>query len=191
MSFTIFKLSGTWSVDASGKLSGEITKDIFDNLLTGTFVGKAKSGKKLELKAEELDGFFSMNGKLRGETPDINGMWHGRVLHSIGLPPIEGGDPAPRMKTVETYQFTPSIELPGVFEITGNGQGQNGPFTFTGEAMVDSKGRVTAFKNNEFESTNETTDVLTGQFRVGRKEAVLRGKDSNGAALHTKLVHPE
>jgi len=182
--FTVFKWSGTWNVNASGKLVADYIENIFDAQLDGHFEGRALNGKRLHLKVAGLDGRFDINGKPADGIPDFGGSWNGTLRHSIGQPPIEGGDPKPPMLTTETFQFTPSNEFPGVFDLVGNGSGPEGTFGVTGVAILNSKGKITAFTFNDLNSGGE---ILVGRFIRRKDQTVLHGRDGAGAEVHARL----
>lgn len=194
MSFTLFQLSGTWSNDASGRLVGDYTNNSFGDLLNGTFVGKATSGKKLEMNVRALDGLFKFDGKPATGTPDFSGPWTASIAepHVLsGRGPVLESSMKPHTGSIETYEIVGSNVFPGVFDIAGIGTGTNGPFTITGKAILTARGKVTMFKFNGFQSGDSTTDIATGKFNERKQTAVLNGQDTSGPLWRAKLSRPE
>src|SRR5882724_646818 len=62
LTFSVFALSGTWDVDASGKLVGNYTEDLNGTFINGSVIGKATTGKKLQLNIVASNGTFKLNG---------------------------------------------------------------------------------------------------------------------------------
>jgi hypothetical protein len=177
-SFTVFTLTGTWNVDSRGKLTGDYTQDLVGNLLEASFVGKATAGKRLEMNAVGILGKFKLKGIPLRSLPDISGAWNGTVIQIGALG-----------KSFETYEFTNSSQFPGVLGISGAGAEGNLPFTISGAAIVTAKGKITAFKLNDFGGDQLLSGTFTGKFAQKKQTISLLGSDAAGLDVISVRVH--
>ena len=168
-SFGVFTLTGTWDLDPGGRLKGNYTQVEFDNSLDATFVGRATAGKKLEMNAEGILGAFKYRGAPMGTLPDISGSWNS-VVTRVGV----------KGRISEAYQFTNSVQFPGVFGIIGSGTNANRSFAISGMGIVTSKNEVTAITQNDFGGDELTGDFFTGKFRPGKHTIGLLGDEAAG-----------
>jgi hypothetical protein len=170
----VFTLDGTWTVNASGKVVGNYTEDLNGQSVSGSFIGKARLGRNLQADVVSENGTFKLSGKPPGQIPDFSGSWNGLVTQL-------------RTTVAETYELTPSIDYPGVFEISGDGSGPNGTFSVSGAAILTAKGGVTAFAFSDFEAGGYAVAYVSGKYNAIRHTASLSGLDSRGIRLRAML----
>lgn len=180
--FMVFTLTGTWNVDDKGKLSGEYTQDLFGDLLDADFTGTAVTGKRIEMNAQGILGTFKLKGTPMRPIPDLSGSWNSSLIQTTN-----------RSKSVETYQFTNSIDFPAVYGIVGNGTNGNGSYAVSGIAIVTAAGGVTAFKVNDFGGDEMTGDTLRGKYHPRTKTISLTGTHTDNLdseAIRARLSRP-
>jgi hypothetical protein len=180
--FEVFTLSGTWDVDAKGKLTGQYTQTLFDEPLDATFTGKVNTGKRIEMNAEGLLGTFKYSGVPARPLPDLSGAWSSTLIQTTN-----------RIKSIEAYQFTNSIDFPAVYGIMGNGTNANRSFAVSGIAIVTAAGKVTAFKLNDFGGDKMTSDTLRGKFHSRQNTISLTGihtDDLDSVSVRARLSRP-
>jgi hypothetical protein len=167
--YNLFTVSGTWTVDAKGKLTGTYAENVGLDTLNATFTGKATTGKRLEITAEGILGRFKYNGVPMRSLPEILGTWSSIVTRLDGT----GRD-------FEIYEFTSVPQYPGIFSIAGNGVSGGLPYAIDGTGIITAKGKITAFRGNDFEGGGTTSDFLTGTFRERQQIISLLGTDASG-----------
>jgi len=179
LSLAVITLSGTWNLNASGEIVGSYTENLNGTLIDGSLVGKASAGKALELSIVASNGTFKLNGKpaLLDNIPDFTGSWDGLVTEE-------------HVTVAETYTITVLDGSPGIFEITGNGNGPNGPFTISGAAVETTKGQLTGFAFSDFQEGGSDTTYLTGKFNPLKQTVSLSGIDANNLRVRAKLSRP-
>lgn len=170
--FTVATFSGTWSNSAAGRFEADYTEEVFGNLLDGEFSGRATNGKRLEMNSVGVLGTFKLKGVPIQPLPDISGSWVSSVTQ-----------PLTRNHSLEACEFTNLTQFPGVVGIVGSGTNDNRSFAVSGMAIVTAKGKVSAFKVNDFGGPKITFDALTGKFRQEKHAITLRGNDTDGLTV--------
>lgn len=173
-SYAVFTLSGTWTLNASGRVVGTYTEDLDGQQASGSFIGKARAGRNFQADVLAQNGIFKLSGKPPGFIPNFSGSWVGLVTEA-------------RNTVVEHYQITASEDFPGVFDIVGNGAGPSGAFTVAGAAILTWKGGATAFAISEFQGGGIAAAYVIGKYNAAMQTASLTGFDSNGLQLRIKL----
>ncbi len=170
----IFTLSGTWSVNAKGMLTGSYTELIDGQDVTGTITGKV-TPKKLSGKIAASNGKFTFSGTPEKATQDLGGTWTGIAL--VG-----------KTRISENYQIA-ATETPHLFQITGFGVSPTGgEFEISGLALAGSKGRVRVFALSDYpwsETPGSTT--LAGSINARKRIGSLKGIESTGQAVRISL----
>lgn len=172
--YTMFTLSGAWTLDSSGETVGNYTEDLNGGTISGSFIGKARAGKLLRGTVVAGDGTFSILGNAAGTLPDLSGSWVGLVTEA-------------RTTVVETYNLTPMGGYPGVFEISGSGSGPDGQFSISGDVIATSKGNIAAFGESDFQAGGTDLSYVSGKYNFTKQTATLNGGDSNGFRIRSKL----
>jgi hypothetical protein len=169
----LFTLSGTWSVDDKGMLSGSYTETINGADVTGTINGKV-TAKKLSGKITATNGNFSFTGTPEKDTQSLSGTWTGIAV--LG-----------KTRLSEIYQIAPT-GTPHVFQITGFGVSPAGEFGISGVALAGSKGKVRVFALSEYpwaETPGATN--LSGVINVAKTKGVLKGFETTGEPIKISL----
>ena len=170
----LFTLSGTWSVNEKGLLTGTYTELIDGENVTGSISGKV-TAKKLSGKIAATNGNFSFKGAPEKVTQDLGGSWTGvAVLGKTRIP--------------EIYQII-ATEIPHVFQVSGTGiHPQGGEFTISGTAIAGSAGKVRIFASSEYPGAEfpGLTNVA-GTVNVSRNKGTLKGFESTGQAIKIQL----
>lgn len=170
----LFTLSGTWSVDEKGALTGSYTELIDGENVTGTINGKV-GAKKLSGKIAATNGNFTFKGAPEKVTQDLSGSWTGVAV--LG-----------KTRISEIYQIA-ETETPHIFEVSGTGiHPQGGEFTITGTAIAGSAGKVRIFALSEYPGAEYAgiTNVA-GTVNVSRTKGTLKGFESTGQAIKIQL----
>jgi hypothetical protein len=170
----IFTLSGTWSVDEKGRLSGSYTETIGGENVTGTINGKV-TARKLSGRITATNGDFKFSGTPEKATQDLSGSWTGTA--ALG-----------KLRIPELYQIS-ATGTPHLYQIGGFGASPTGgEFEISGLALAGSKGRVRIFALSEYPwaETPGTTN-LSGTISVAKKKGSLRGFEVTGQAIKVSL----
>jgi hypothetical protein len=173
-SFGMFRLTGTWSLDAKGNLLGSYTEDLGGMTFNGNFTGKTAAGKRLTGKIIASNGKFAMNGIPVLTVLDISGPWIASVTELKTTVP-------------EAITLFPSRVLPGVFSLTGSGSGPSGNFRVSGKVVVSSKGKAVVFTESDFDSGGSALSSLTGAFKVNAQTGSFAGVTDSGVRLRAKI----
>ena len=172
-SLGLFTLSGTWSIDESGKLVGSYTETMNGGTVTGTLTAKV-TAKKITGSIAATNGSFTFKAKPGGTPPNLAGSWTG--IASVG-----------KQRLPELYQITPS-ELPHVYQIEGTGISPlSGQYSILGTILAGANGKVelVAFSLDAWGSPGFST--FRGTVNPSRKQNNLKGKHSSGAAIKISL----
>jgi len=173
-SLGLFTLSGTWTIDSEGRLTGTYTQSVdggtVNGTLSGTVAARTISGSIL---AE--NGNFTFKAKPQGTPRNLAGDWEGVATQN-------------RVSLPQSYTLVPT-SLPGMFDITGRGLLlESGEFAITGTALIHSCGKVQLLAISDFiEDQPEIRSSLAGTVKPGRKNNLLRGVDSTGTPLQVRL----
>ena len=173
-SFGLFTLSGTWTVDDKGLLTGSYAETINGADVTGTISGKV-TAQKLSGKIAATNGNFTFAGTPEKDTQNLSGSWTGIAV--LG-----------KTRLSEIYQIAPT-GTPHVFQITGFGVSPTGgEFDISGVALAGSKGKVRVFALSEYpwaETPGATN--LSGIVNVAKTKGVLRGFETTGQPIKISL----
>lgn len=172
-SMGIFTLSGTWSVDAAGRLSGSYTETINGGPVTGTLTGKV-AAKRIGGTITATNGKFAFKGRRESATADLSGPWNGIVI--LG-----------KQRLPETYQLSPGA-LPHVYQLTGTGLSPlSGGYSILGTVLAGAGGRVelVAFSFDPWGASGFAT--LGGKVNPARRQGVLAGTRSTGQPIRISL----
>jgi hypothetical protein len=172
-SLGLFTLSGTWSVDDAGHLTGSYTETIRGGTVTGTLAGKLATNK-ITGRITATNGNFTFNARPQAALQDLTGAWTGIAM--IG-----------KQRLPELYQLTPSA-LPHVYRIEGTGISPlSGPYSVHGTLLTGAKGKVelVAFSLDPWGAAGFST--LRGTVNAARKQNLLAGTHSNGAPIKIAL----
>ncbi|MCW1884746.1 hypothetical protein OKA04_08400 [Luteolibacter flavescens] len=173
-SLGLFTLSGTWTVDAAGKLTGNYTETINGDEITGTLTGKV-AAKKITGSIASTIGSFKFNAKREVPTQSISGVWTGAT--AVG-----------KVRMAEFYQITPSA-FPHLYEISGEGTSLlTGSYSISGVALVGSKGKIRLAAVSIPDEDEPSFSSLTGTVNVNRKQNVLKGTHSSGLPIKVALA---
>lgn len=122
-SFSLFFVSGTWSLDADGQVAASI---VVSNELTfgsGTLLGKAKTGSSFKAKGSLQGTPFNLKGKPVSGFTDVSGTWHGQFKISGMVADID-------------FVSTPSPDYAGIWDLDGAVSGPGGSVPFVGAVLV-------------------------------------------------------
>lgn len=173
-SYGLFTLSGTWSVDEKGQLTGSYTEWIDGTDVTGTISGKV-TGKKLNGKITATNGNFSFAGTPEKNTQDLSGTWTGIAV--LG-----------KTRLSEIYQIA-ATDTPHIYQLSGFGVSPTGgEFGISGVALAGSKGKVRVFALSEYpwaETPGATN--LSGIINVAKTKGVLKGVELSGQPIKISL----
>jgi len=170
----LFTLSGTWSMDEMGVLTGSYTELIDGENVTGSITGKVAS-KKLSGRITATNGDFTIKGTPEKVTQDLAGSWTG-----IGL--------LGKTRIPELYQIA-ATEIPHVFTVSGSGiHPTGGEFAITGTAIAGSSGKIRIFALSQYLGAEfpGITNVA-GTVNVTRTKGSLKGFESSGQAIKISL----
>jgi len=176
-SLGLFTLSGTWTVNDAGQLIGNYTETINGGTVTGTVTGTLTA--KLAPKAitgsiAATNGNFTFKAKPEVATQNLTGSW--AAIASVG-----------KQRLPELYQITPSA-LPHIYQIEGTGISPlSGQYSILGTVLAGAsdKVEVVAFSLDAWGSPGFAT--FRGTVNAARKQNVLKGQNSNGAAIKISL----
>lgn len=170
----IFTLSGTWSVNEKGLLTGSYTELIDGENVTGSISGKVTK-KKLSGKIAATNGNFSFKGAPEKVTQDLGGSWTG--IAQLG-----------KTRIPQIYQIA-GTEIPHVFAVTGTGiHPTGGEFAISGTAIAGSAGKIRIFALSEYPGA-EVPGItnVAGTINVSRTKGSLKGFESTGQAIKISL----
>lgn len=170
----LFTLSGTWSVDEKGTLTGSYTELIDGENVTGSITGKVAT-KKLSGRIAASNGNFNFKGTPEKVTQDLNGSWTGVAL--LG-----------KTRIPELYQIS-GTEIPHVFQVSGTGiHPGGGEFSISGTAIAGSGGKLRIFALSEYPGAEfpGITNVA-GTVNATRTKGSLKGFESTGQAIKISL----
>jgi hypothetical protein len=170
----LFTLSGTWSVDEKGVLTGSYTELIDGESVSGSINGKVTS-KKLSGKIAATNGDFTFKGAPEKVTQDLVGSWTG--IAQVG-----------KTRIPEIYQIA-ATGVPHVFEVSGTGiHPRGGEFTISGTAIAGSAGKIRIFALSEYPGA-EVSGItnVAGTVNVSRTKGTLKGFESTGQAIKISL----
>lgn len=170
----LFTLSGTWSVDGKGVLTGTYTELIDGGNVTGAISGKVTT-KKLSGRIAATNGDFTFKGAKEKATQDLSGSWTGIAL--LG-----------KTRIPEIYQIA-ATEVPHVFSVSGTGiHPQGGEFSITGTAIAGSAGKVRIFAWSEYPGAEvQGLSHVAGRVNASRTKGTLKGIESTGQAIKISL----
>lgn len=168
-SLGLFTLSGTWTVDEAGKLVGTYTETINGDEVDGTLTAKL-TAKAITGTIAATNGKFTFKAKREGVTQDLSGPWAGTATIA-------------KQQLAELYQISPSA-LPHVYLIEGTGFSPfTGEYEIVGTVLAGAKGKVELVAFSEGVSGSAGFASLRGTVNVNRKQNVLKGTHSSGAAI--------
>jgi hypothetical protein len=173
-SFGLFTVLGNWTLDEKENLLGTYTENLRGQLITGSFIGKAKTGRRMTAKVVATNGRFTLLGLPVSMTPDISGNWTAYVTQR-------------GIKVPEFITFSPSSVFPGVFDFVGNSSGPSGAFTVSGNAILTSRGKAVAFAESDFTNNASVFSSLTGRFNISRQTGSLSGVTDSGDRLSARI----
>ena len=173
-SLGLFTLSGTWTIDSQGRLTGSYTQSVEGSTVSGTLSGKV-AARAISGNIQAENGNFTFKAKPQGTPRNLAGDWDGVATQN-------------RVSLPQSYTIEPT-SLPGVFDISGRGLLlESGEFAITGTALIHSSGKVQLLAISDFiEDRPEIRSSLAGTVKPGRARNVLRGLDSTGSPLQVQL----
>jgi hypothetical protein len=173
-SLGLFTLSGTWTIDSEGRLTGTYTQLVDGGTVNGTLSATVAT-RTISGSILAENGNFTFKAKPQGTPRNLAGDWEGVATQN-------------RVSLPQSYTLVPT-SLPGVFDITGRGLLlESGDFAITGTALVHSSGKVQLLAISDFiEDRPEIRSSLAGTVKPGRKNNLLRGVDSTGTRLQVRL----
>jgi hypothetical protein len=172
-SLGLFTLSGTWTIDEAGQLTGSYTETINGGTVTGELTGKVATGKITGTIAA-TNGNFTFKAKPEAQVQNLTGSWTGIAM--VG-----------KQRLPELYQITPSA-LPHVYRVEGTGVSPlSGQYSILGTILAGANGKVelVAFSLDAWGSPGFST--FRGTVNASRKQNVLTGNHSSGAAIKIAL----
>ncbi len=172
-SLGLFTLSGTWTIDEAGQLTGSYTESIHGGTVSGTLTGKL-APNRLTGRIVATNGNFTFKAKPEAETQNLAGPWNSIAI--VG-----------KQRFPELYQITPSA-LPHVYQIEGTGISPlSGQYSILGTVLAGANGKVelVAFSLDAWGSPGFST--FRGTVNAARKQNVLKGTNANGAAIKISL----
>jgi sugar lactone lactonase YvrE len=173
-SFDVFIISGTWSLDEKNRVIGTYTETIGGQPFTGSFVGRATTGKRLVAKAVAPNGTFTLNGIPATTTPNISGDWTANVTQRGIIIP-------------ESFTLSPINGAPGLFVFTGYASTPNGAFLM-GAVTITSKGRAAVVVDSDNADGTSTLSSLIGRFNLTKQTGTLNGVTLSGDRLRAKVT---
>ena len=142
--FGLDTISGTWSNDAKGKLTGSFIEKLGSATnWTGALLGSAKTDKSLSASIVTSNAVYKWKGVPATDFPDLSGTWSGQV--TIAKSPSN-----------VLYAITANATNSAVFDVA-----RTTTNTVIGQFIATSKDAVTGFLPI---SSNQTT--LSGKFKV-------------------------
>ncbi|MEK7951295.1 hypothetical protein [Luteolibacter soli] len=172
-SLGLFTLSGTWTIDGAGQLTGSYTETINGGAVTGTLTAKL-AAKSITGSIAATNGNFTFKAKPETVTQNLAGSWSG--ISAVG-----------KNRLPEIYQITPSA-LAHVYQIEGSGISPlGGQYSILGTVLAGANGKVelVAFSLDAWGAPGFST--LTGNVSVTRKQNVLKGNHSSGTPIKITL----
>jgi uncharacterized repeat protein (TIGR01451 family) len=171
--FGLDVISGTWGLDAKGKLTGAFGEKLGSATnWTGTLAGTAKTGKSLSGKVTAIPaGFFNWKGIPATTFPDLSGTWSGQVAIA---------------KTANinvAYKITMNATNSGVFDVAAT----TATNTVLGQFIVTSKDAIAAWL--QISTNREAT--LSGKAKLtGSKgpSISLKGTDASADKINLNLI---
>jgi len=174
-SWGLFTVQGIWTLDAKGKLLGTYTENLYGQLMNGSLIGKARTGRSMNVKIVATNGKFALSGVPVRMTPDISGNWIAYVTQR-------------KIKVPEFITLTPSSGFPGVFDVLGTGSGPSGSFAVVGNVIVTSKRKAVVFSVSDFTNGGNGLASLTGGFSVSGQTGSLTGETDSGERLRARIT---
>jgi hypothetical protein len=180
-SFGIYTFQGTWALDAKGNTVAQYSENLYferdavPQTFSGSFIGKATTGKRLVGRTVASDGNSTVTGTPPLYYPDVSGSWVAYVT--------EGRTTVPEFITV-----VPSNVAAGVFIFSGTGAGPSGSFVVGGEMLVTSKGKVVVLGESDFADGTKSFSSLTGTLNLLKQTGLLTGITDSGYRLRTRIT---
>jgi len=172
-SLGLFTLSGTWTINEAGQLIGSYTETINGGTVSGTLTGKL-APKGISGSIAATNGNFTFKAKPEATVQNLTGSWTGIAV--VG-----------KQRNPELYQITPSA-LPHVYQVEGTGVSPlSGQYSILGTVLAGANGKVelTAFSLDAWGSPGFST--FRGTVNSARKQNILKGQHSSGAAIKISL----
>lgn len=172
-SLGLFTLSGTWTINEAGQLTGSYTETINGGTVSGTLTGKL-APKAITGSIVATNGNFTFKATPEANVQNLTGSW--TAIAMVG-----------KQRLPELYQITPSA-LPHVYQIEGTGISPlSGQYSILGTVLAGANGKVelVAFSLDAWGSPGFST--FRGTVNAARKQNVLKGTRSNGAAIKISL----
>ncbi len=157
-SFSLFFVSGTWSLDAYEQVAASI---VVSNELTfgsGTLLGKAKTGSSFKAKGTLEGTPFNLKGIPVSGYADVSGTWHGQFK-------ISG------MTADLDFVATPSEDYIGIWDLDGSVSGPGGSVPFVGAVLVAGGKRVFGYVGDPMDPFSRSS--LSG--KLGSYGQTLKG----------------
>ena len=172
-SLGLFTLSGTWTINDAGQLIGNFTETITGGAVAGILTGTlATNGITGSIVA--TNGNFTFKAKPEANAQNLTGLW--TAISMVG-----------KQRLPELYQITPSA-LPHVYRIEGTGVSPlSGQYSVLGTILAGANDKVelVAFSLDPWGSPGFSN--FRGTVNAARKQNVLKGNRSNGAAVKISL----
>lgn len=170
----LFAISGTWSMDGRGQLSGDYSEDRNGtNHLAGTFTGKGKGGKSISTKVVSNTDtqLLTIKGSPAVAAPDLSGSWTASVTTTGSV-------------LAETYTFS-ATSTNGVFDVSGTGS----VYSVTGTILIGPKNAVNAVLFTD-DGVATRTRSLSGKFNATSQSLTLTGADNAANKVSVKAAKP-
>ncbi len=177
----VFTLSGTWTIDPQGQVTGSYAELIDGQNVTGNISGKlAGKGRSLSGKIAATNGDFTFKGTPETDTQSLGGTWQGIVSF---------GKTQTKTRITEVYQLSPSKEFPHIFVLAGEGVTVgNDSFTIEGVAIAGAKGRVRIYAESAYPwKLDPSPTQLLGVVNAAKRKGALKGYEMDGQLLKVAL----
>ncbi|MEI6082765.1 MAG: hypothetical protein WCS70_00530 [Verrucomicrobiota bacterium] len=173
-----FTIAGTWDNDANGDIVGGFTEFVEGGSQAGIIEGRVRGNGGFVGHVKTTHGPQKFKAPAPGPIPDLSGSWTASV-ESDGK------------KTLETFTLTPSTNnVPGWFDLNGNGIDNNGSFALSGAVLVTTDRNAAGYTISNF-GTSTLQAAFIGKVSKKANRLVLRGKDENDKGTTLQAEKPK
>jgi hypothetical protein len=170
-SFGPFTIDGsTWSYNQQLEVVSGYTQFLPNDVEAGRITITLPGGSKLRGRAVASNGHFNLKGEPLSPAPNVSGSWIGKV-RTRGT------------KFFETYMITASTNLPGWFDVDGQGVNSSGTFTISGALIVNADRRANGYTISDYGSSVTTTSSFSGRFNAPLDKVGFVGRDDDNHSV--------
>ena len=172
--FGLSTLTGNWGFNSHGDAVVAYVQALDGTNTAASFTARMLSSRRFLAKGTGTSGKFRFQGVQPTDVPDLAGSWvatvkrHGKTLH-------------------ETYTISVSSNLPGVFDVAGQGLSDTGSYTLTGEIIAAPHNKLNASIDRTF-GADTTRSAEWGWVTPRRPAMFFDGVDDTGALLRVRVV---